>query len=98
VDLPCVKVLSDDELWAYYGQVNDKILRYLDSLDDAMLAEKPGGCRFTRLQLILGQFRHMYAHIGILNGLTIVHEDKYPMVVSLDAWMDGRADEALYDE
>ena len=98
VDIPCDKVLSDDELWQYFYDVKNKVMAYLASLTDSQLYEKPKNCDFTVLELILGQYRHFMCHIGILNGTTIAKIDKYPMVLGLDAWKENKLDGKLFDE
>ena len=70
-DNPCNVVLSDSELLDYLHKVQIKTENYLDNLSDEELNEKPDGCEYTRLELILGQFRHISSHIGMINGQTI---------------------------
>ena len=82
-DNPCNVVLSDTEL-----------LDYLDNLSDEGLNEKPDGCEYTRLELILGQFRHISSHIGMINGQTIERTGRFPVFSGLD----GKQTEKLYDE
>ena len=81
-DNPSDTVLDKDTLNAYYDQVRQKILSYLQSLTDAQLNERPNGCVSTRLGLALSQFRHMYSHIGILNGITIANTNRFPDVIN----------------
>lgn len=82
--LSCRTVLSDDELLSYLEQVKQKTLDYLDSLTDTMLYEKPEACPYTRLELVLGQFRHISVHTGMMNGLTIEQKGKFPVYVGMD--------------
>lgn len=82
-DNPCNVVLSDKEL-----------LDYLDNLSDEELNEKPDGCEYTRLELILGQFRHISSHIGMINGQTIDRTGRFPVFSGLD----GKQTDKLYDE
>ena len=58
------------------------MMAYLDTLTDEMLAEKPAGCRYTRLELVLRQFRHISFHTGMLNGQTALATGQFPMWVS----------------
>ena len=58
------------------------IVMYLDSLDDSMLYECPENCRFTRMELVLRQYRHLSFHTGMLNGQVAVNTDEFPMWVS----------------
>lgn len=94
VDLPCEKVLSDEELWAYFAQVKNKVYAYLDGLTDDALYTAPENCPYNRMQLMMGQMRHFMAHVGIFNGLTIAHTGRYPMCIGLMGEMDGK----LWDE
>ena len=79
---PCGVVLSDEELLGYLDRVEQKTYAYLDALTDEMLAEKPAGCRYTRLELVLRQFRHISFHTGMLNGQTVLATGRFPMWVS----------------
>lgn len=98
VDAPCDKVLTDKELWEYFDYVEKKTLHYLDGLSDSDLYDRPNDCRDNRLELIFAQFRHAIAHIGILNGITIAHTGKYPMVFNISNWEAGKLEGKLYDE
>ncbi len=81
-DKPCSVVLSDEELLAYLDKIEKKTFEYLDTLTDDMLYEKPEKCRYTRMELILRQFRHLSFHTGMLNGQTAELTGKFPMWVS----------------
>lgn len=97
-DNPAKVVLSAELLWAYYEQTRAKILAYLDSLTDAQLLEIPDRCGMNRFELVMSQFRHMYAHIGILNGITIAHTGDYPRVVNESGWKSQKPMEHLFEE
>jgi hypothetical protein len=90
-------VLTREQIEGYYFTVRDKILAYLDGLADEQLAEIPDGCVMSRVELILSQFRHMYAHIGIINGVTIAATGRYPRIVNESKWGSGEA-VGLFDE
>jgi len=94
VDIKTDSYLSKEELWDYFEQVKHKTLDYLEHLSDEELYEKPKDCSRTKVELILGQYRHFMCHIGILNGVTIATTNKYPMVVGLEGARDGK----LFDE
>ena len=79
---PCDAILSDDELLNYLDAIEKKTYDYLDSLSDDLLYEKPEGSRYTRMELILRQFRHISFHTGMLNGQTILEKGEFPMWVS----------------
>ncbi|HML46197.1 MAG TPA: GNAT family N-acetyltransferase [Clostridia bacterium] len=96
-DTPTDVVLSRETLYGYYDQVRQKVLDYIGTLHDTQLHERPEGCTNTRLGLIMEQFRHMYAHIGILNGITIARENRYPLVINSSTWRSGNLPEGLYD-
>ena len=85
LDINSGKVLSREALLDYYEHVRQKTLAYLDSLDDASLINKPEGCRYTRIALILGQYRHLYAHMGNINATTMIKTGMWPRVVGLDS-------------
>ena len=81
-DNPCSVILSDGELLDYLDSIEKKTLDYLDTLTDQMLYEKPAGCKYTRLELVLRQYRHLSFHTGMLNGQTALSIGKFPMWVS----------------
>ena len=81
-DNPCSVVLTDEQLLEYLDSVEKKTLDYLDTLTDDMLYEKPENCRFTRMELVLRQFRHISFHTGMLNGQTALATGQFPMWVS----------------
>lgn len=67
---PCSTVLTDAQLLSYLDRIEQKTLDYLDTLTDAQLSEKPAHCPFTRMELVLRQYRHLSFHTGMLNGQT----------------------------
>ena len=79
---PCSVILSDEELLDYLYSIEKKTYVYLDSLTDDMLYEKPEQCRYTRMELVLRQFRHLSFHTGMLNGQTALSTGQFPMLVS----------------
>lgn len=78
----------------YLYKVQAKTESYLDNLSDEELKEKSDGCEYTRLELILGQFRHISSHIGMINGQTIERTGKFPIFAGLD----GKQTDKLFDE
>ena len=70
--------LSRAELREYLAEVESKIRDYLVTLDDATLLEAPPGCPVSRLDLILGQFRHVMYHVGMLHGCLVVETGDIP--------------------
>lgn len=62
------KRLSKIELLDYLNSIKFKIKGYLESLSAELLTGYPPGCPFNRLTLILGQYRHLMYHIGLIHG------------------------------
>jgi hypothetical protein len=88
-DNPTNVVLSDDDLLAYLDQIEKKTMDYLDSLTDEMLYKKPENCIYTRMELVLRQYRHLSFHTGMLNGQVAVATGEFPMWVSeTDKYVD----------
>jgi hypothetical protein len=83
LNLPAKEFLSRDMLNNYADQVETKIHKYLDTLTEEALSEKPKGCGFTRFELILAQHRHLDMHIGMLMGYIIAETGKWPKVLGL---------------
>ena len=83
-DNPCTAEISDEQLLDYLHAVKDKTLQYIDSLTDEMLSEKPENCPYTRMELVLRQFRHISLHTGMINGLTIEKTGKFPLTYGED--------------
>lgn len=81
-DNPCIVLLSDTELLEYLQKVKQKTFDFLDGLTDKELYECPAGCKFTRMDLVLIQFRHISFHTGLLNGQTAERTGKFPLYVS----------------
>ena len=86
--------LSREDLLAYCAAIREKVLAYIPGITDAQWAEpwaqKPEGCEFTRLELVLGQFRHVYAHMGNINAVTMQQTGKWP-------WMRSHISGALWE-
>lgn len=95
-DIPCAVVFSDNQLLDYLHNVRNKTLDYLDSLSDDMLDACPVNCPYTRLELILMQFRHISVHIGMINGLTIEKTGKFPVFIGADGF--DKLEKGLFDE
>ena len=79
---PTSVILSDEQLLNYLDAIENKTLEYLDSLTDDMLYEKPEKCIYTRMELVLRQYRHLSFHTGMLNGQTAVATGEFPAWVS----------------
>ncbi|WP_330390090.1 hypothetical protein [Butyrivibrio hungatei] len=79
---PTSVILSDAQLLSYLDLIEKKTMNYLAFLTDNMLYEKPENCIYTRMELVLRQYRHLSFHTGMLNGQTAVATEKFPMWVS----------------
>lgn len=91
------KVLTREQLLSYFEEVKDKILNYLDSLDDEDLYTVPEGYTHNRLECIIGQYRHFYAHLGNINATTIIETNKWPRVVGMSGLEKGLDENDLYE-
>lgn len=85
LDIVTERYLSRDELLNYYDSIKKKIMDYLSDLEDCQLLEKPEGSPYPRMTLILGQFRHLHTHMGMLMGFLIDDLDKWPRVLGLES-------------
>lgn len=75
-------VLSDKQLLEYLDRIEEKTLDYLDSITDEMLYKKPENCPYTRMELVLRQFRYRSFYTGMLNGQTAAQSGQFPVWVS----------------
>lgn len=92
------KVLSRQQLLDYFETVKAKIMAYLDGLNDADLYDSPKGYKHNRLECIIGQMRHFYAHLGNINATTIIEIGKWPRVVGMSGLEKGLDKNDLYEE
>jgi hypothetical protein len=84
LEIKSFNTLSKNELIEYYDSIKIKIMEYLNTITDESLSEKPDGCTYTRLALILGQYRHLCCHMANINCTTIIQTGKWPRIVGLD--------------
>ncbi len=96
LDIPSDKELSYEQLEGYLEEIKNKTLNYIDGLSDEMLYEIPDRCKVNRLGLMLQQYRHFYAHLGNINGTTIMATNKWPRVVGTSG-KSGKSTEGLYE-
>ena len=89
IDIKSSRTLSTELLLDYFDIIRKKTTKYIDTLDDAALMEKPAGYWHTRLELIFGQIRHTYSHIGNINATTMIEKKRWPKVVGLTGKIDG---------
>lgn len=83
----CDAVLKKDELQNYFLSIMQKIENYLDGLYDEELGDKPENCMFSRLSLILGQYRHVSYHIGLIHSFIRDDTGKWPAFKGLSQFM-----------
>lgn len=84
------------QLKSYLEEIKKKILKYIDELTDEALYEITVGCVSNRLGLILSQYRHFYAHLGNINGTTIMETGKWPRVIGTSG-KSGKSAEGLFE-
>ncbi len=89
---------SKEDLTAYFYEIKEKINSYLENLTDDILLEKPEGCSFTRMALILGQYRHSMVHVGILSGAMIYEIGKFPRYFGMEADAPKGNEAKYYDD
>ncbi len=63
-------VIPREKLQCYFDFVKAKIENYLAALTDEELTQCPPNCPYTRLDLILAQFRHAMFHAGMSEIVT----------------------------
>lgn len=78
-------VITKKQLLDYFEYVKAKINAYFDSLTAKKLLEKPDGCEYTRLELILAQFRHQMWHVGLSSGITFSSKHEWNQFTGLSA-------------
>lgn len=77
--------ISREQLLQYAISVEKKIQGYLLTLTDEKLVERAqDNGKFTRLELILGQFRHLMWHLGVSSAVTFMHDQTWPEYFGLD--------------
>ncbi len=76
--------LTKPELQAYWNLVKAKVNRYTETLTDEVLSSCPEKCQFTRLELILGQYRHFMYHIGLAHGFIRSETGHNPEYIGLN--------------
>ena len=70
-------VIPREKLIAYMEYVKDKISKYLSNLSEEELSDKPDNCPYTRLQMILAQYRHSMFHCGMSEVATYENTDEW---------------------
>ncbi len=70
-------VIPREKLIQYMDYVKEKIDKYLSGLSTEDLSEKPENCPYTRLQMILAQYRHSMFHSGMSEIATYDSTDEW---------------------
>ena len=78
-------VISRKQLLDYFEYVKNKIEKYFKKLTLSELVEKPKDCDYSRLELILGQFRHLMWHVGLSSGITFSTKKEWNTFTGLSA-------------
>lgn len=81
LDLKTEGSLSREAINIYYAAVNAKIEAYNASLRDEDFLVKPKNCEWTKFTLILGQYRHLHSHMGMIMGFIIEDTGRWPRVL-----------------
>ena len=78
-------VIEREKLLSYLDYVEEKINSYFETLTAEELLQKPKGCDYSRLELILAQFRHLMWHVGLSSGITFSATGKWNHFTGLSA-------------
>ncbi len=84
LDVKTDRYISKTEIKEYYDAIKNKITAYTNSLDDTRLIEKPADCQYCKFESILGQFRHLHTHMGMLMRFIIEATGQWPTVLGLE--------------
>ena len=83
LNVPSDDLLTRETLEEYFKTIRKKIKEYHAALTEEELLICPEGSPYTRFALILGQYRHLHTHLGILMGFIIAETGKWPYVLGL---------------
>ena len=78
-------VISRRQLLDYLDYVREKINSYFETLSSAELLQKAEGCEYSRLELILAQFRHQMWHVGLSSAITFNSKNEWNPFTGLSA-------------
>lgn len=78
-------VIEREKLLSYLDYVEEKINLYFETLTAEDLLQKPKGCDYSRLELILAQFRHLMWHVGLSSGITFSAKGEWNHFTGLSA-------------
>ncbi len=96
LDVASEKELSRHEIDEYYIYIKEKILTYLNNLQDIDLLLKPQDCEYTKYTLILAQHRHLHSHMGMIMGFIIAQTGLWPRIVGLEGEIPVEESYGLY--
>ena len=65
--------------------MEEKINLYFETLTTEELVQKSKGCDYSRLELILAQFRHLMWHAGLSSAITFNATGKWNAFTGLNA-------------
>jgi DinB superfamily len=82
-DKPDNTSLSKAELQEYFQDIRQKINSYVAGLTDASLLQCPEDCKFTRLDLIVGQNRHLMYNLGMIHIMLQIDTGKLPEYIGI---------------
>ena len=70
-EVPAEVCVSREEMRTYLKMIGGKVSKVFDVLDDSRLMEpiRPGEERFTHLDVIMTQVRHVMYNVGYVNGI-----------------------------
>ena len=77
--------LSRRQIGEYFYTIKAKLSLYLTSLHDEDLLQRPENCPWTRLTLILAQYRHLHLHLGMRMGVVLAETGLCPRTLDLGA-------------
>jgi len=70
-------VIQRQQLLDYLEAVKAKINAFFETLTVEQLIEKPEGCEYSRMELILAQFRHLMWHVGASSAITFTSKGEW---------------------
>ncbi len=74
---------SRKQLLEYFHTIKRKIDDYLSELTDISLCDCPDRCNFSRLDLIIGQNRHLMYNLGMIHIMLQIESGKLPEYVGM---------------